>query len=166
MTLRVTTAAGLLSWQPKVTFAESTVLLAQSWALDGIFYAIVANYWRSYGAYGIVGECWSVSFIFNYCYLMFAYFSSLLIWSTNSQLLFCLVSMVCFVTCHFVPKPFRTQVISYQLDHFVPYFFGHFLSCNNHFVLRSFRTLFGHFVPNSTGYEIAFESKYRIQVIS
>ena len=53
----------------------------------------------------------------------------------------------------------RTQVISYP-GHFLPtlvisyLLFGHFVPSNNHFVPRSFRTHFGHFVPRSAGYEM------------
>ena len=66
---------------------------------------------------------------------------------------------------------FRTQVISYR-GHFVPTLvisylvFGHFVPINNHFVPRSFRTHFGHFVPRSTGYEMTIWWSIRIQVIS
>ena len=56
---------------------------------------------------------------------------------------------------HFVP----TLVISYL-------FFGHFAPSNNHFVPRSFRTHFGHFVPRSTGYEMTIWWSIRTQVIS
>ena len=53
----------------------------------------------------------------------------------------------------------RLPVISYP-GHFVPTLvisylrFGHFVPSNKHFVHRSFRTHFGHFVPRSTGYEM------------
>ena len=48
---------------------------------------------------------------------------------------------------HFVP----TLVISYLR-------FGHFVPSNNHFVPRSFRTHFGHFIPRSTGYDMVGDS--------
>ena len=49
--------------------------------------------------------------------------------------------------------------------HFVPTF-GHFVPSNNHFVPRSFRTTFGHFVSRSTGYEMTIWWSIRTQVIS
>ena len=45
------------------------------------------------------------------------------------------------VTGHFVPRLFRTQVISCHFGHFIP-IFDHFVPNNNHFVPRSFRSLF------------------------
>ena len=45
------------------------------------------------------------------------------------------------VTGHFVPRSFRTQVISYHFGHFVPTFFNLVIS----YPVWSFRT---HFVPN------------------
>ena len=62
------------------------------------------------------------------------------------------------VASHFAPWSFRTQVISNLL-------FGHFVPSNNHFVPRSFRTHFGHFVPRSTGYEMTVWS-YPVTTIS
>ena len=56
---------------------------------------------------------------------------------------------------HFVP----TLVISYLL-------FGHLVPSNNHFVPRSFRTHFGHFVPRSTGYEMTIWWSIRTQDVS
>ena len=55
---------------------------------------------------------------------------------------------------HFV----LTLVISYLL-------FRLFVPSNNHFVPRSFRTHFGHFVPKSTGYEMTIWWSIRTQVI-
>ena len=54
------------------------------------------------------------------------------------------------VYSHFVPRSFRTQVISYHFGHFVPFwsfrsqFYFHF---GNFVLVWSFRTKFGHFVP-------------------
>ena len=68
-------------------------------------------------------------------------------------------------------QSFRTQVISYS-GHFVPtlviayLLFGHFVPSNNHFIPRSFRTHFGHFVPRWTGYEMTIWWSIRTQVIS
>ena len=65
----------------------------------------------------------------------------------------------------------RLPVISYP-GHFVPTLvisylrFGNFVPSNNHFVPRSFRTHFGHFVPRSTGYEMTIWWSIRTQVIS
>ena len=70
------------------------------------------------------------------------------------------------VASHFVPRSFRTQVISYLLWLFCTYFFGHFIPSNNHFVPRSFRTHFDHFVPRSTGYEMTIWWTIHTQVIS
>ena len=68
-------------------------------------------------------------------------------------------------------QSFRTQVISYP-GHFVPtlvisyLLFGHFVPSDNHFVPRSFRTHFDHFVPSSTWYEMTIWWSFRTQVIS
>ena len=67
------------------------------------------------------------------------------------------------VTGHFVTRSFRNQsfrtilVISYPL-------FGHFVPSNSHFVPRSFRTHFGHFVTSATGYEITFETQFVLKL--
>ena len=62
--------------------------------------------------------------------------------------------MVQLVTGRFVPRSFHTSlVISYPL-------FDNFVHSNNHFLPRSFRTHFGHFIPSSTGYEMIFESQF------
>ena len=70
------------------------------------------------------------------------------------------------VASHFVPRSFRSHVISYLLWSFRTYFFGHFVPSNNHFVPRSFRVHFGHFVPRSTGYEMPIWWSIRTQDIS
>ena len=44
---------------------------------------------------------------------------------------------------HFVPKPFRTHVISYHFGHFVPTLFILVILCQ----IWSFSIQFGHFVP-------------------
>ena len=52
---------------------------------------------------------------------------------------------------HYTRNCFRFPVISYP-DHFIPKsfrtYFGHFVPSNNHFVPRSFGTHLGHFVPS------------------
>ena len=69
---------------------------------------------------------------------------------------------------HREARAFWLPVISYQ-GHFVPRsfrtYFGHFVPSNNHFVPRPFRTHFGHFVPRSTGYEMTIRWPIRTEVI-
>ena len=63
----------------------------------------------------------------------------------------------CFFVFFLYQVALRFPVISYP-GHFVPKsfrtFFGHFIPSNNHFVPRSFRTRFVHFVFRSNGYEM------------
>ena len=54
------------------------------------------------------------------------------------------------VTGHFVPRSFRTQVLSYHFGHFVPTFiFNLVISYPSLVISYPFRTQFGHFVPIS-----------------
>ena len=58
-------------------------------------------------------------------------------------------SLICMVTGHFVPRSFRTQVISYHFGHFVLTFIFNLVIS---YPVWSFRTCFYYFLENCFGY--------------